>query len=625
MRSLVFTFLLVFLAITALGISAWKWTHGSFDSVLGAPPISVGGRVYSEFKTEQVKHIHISQNGFTVSGELTPDGWKVTSPWQDRMDPRAAVGIIDFSLGLRVEDFAEADETDPRKTGLKENNVSIRLEDATHRSLAKYRIGRQTPWLASVKDIKEPVPTVFIQPRDSDRKNYIYACTGDISALFKDNFKFIRDHRPFYFNPTALKQIRIRTAQGELTLGRTTPKSPWRVVKPLDLTTNADAIKSLLEGLYELQAARVSDRSTVTLPTNNAPEQSQQIAITSFDSDQETTLEIFPPETPDSRDVKATVSDRPNTIFEIPYKPEPNLISIASLPLAINDLRDPKITNLKVSSLRGALIQSSTNAEILISRTPPQPWMVTIRGKTQQANEERLFAFLKAVTEERVTGFETDAATDFTPWGLDRPFLKLAFLGENDQKLELAFGNDRKGDFYVNRPGTPTVMKVDPSFISLIPVQAYEWRHDRLWSIDRFELTSIERQVNDEMPIALRYESRAEVWTATQGGKDQSDRINPNRINYMLGHLEGLKVHRWLAPGDEAALKALMAPSLRFKVVEKETDEEGDFKSLLTRELILAPASGEHTGYYYGLRIPENQPFLLDKDTYTKLAVEIYE
>ena len=50
-------------------------------------------------------------------------------------------------------------------------------------------------------------------------------------------------------------------------LGREKPDSPWRVVKPLDLATDAAAIKLLIEGLYELQAIRVLDRAAVTLPT----------------------------------------------------------------------------------------------------------------------------------------------------------------------------------------------------------------------------------------------------------------------------------------------------------------------------------------------------------------------
>ena len=626
MRSFGFTLILALLAILVCGLARWQWTVGNFDSLLGAPPTAVGQRIYSGFTPAAVKHIQVSQNGVIANFDLGEKGWQATLPWKDRMDPRAAVSIINFTLGLRVEDFAGRDDIDPQKAGLRESGVDIRLEDAGHKPLAKYKLGRQTPWLATVKDIEKPVPTVFILPRDVNHKRFIYTCTGDISPLFKDGLKYLRDHRPFYFNPVTLRKIRVRAEQGELTLGRETPQSPWRVVKPLDLATDPKAIKSLLEGLYELQALKVSDRASVTLPANGTRTKSGQIALVSFGSETETLLEIFPPETPAAREVRAVVSDRPDTLFNLPLKPEPDLVSLADLPLAVNDLREPTLTNLNIQSLRGVLIQPATGAEILVSRTPPQPWTATIDGRSQEANEERLFTLLKAVTEGRAIGFETDAATDFTPWGLHRPFLKLRFLGEGGHALELAFGIDGKGGFFVNRTGTPTVMRVDQSLVASIPVRPYEWRHARLWSVDRLNLMAIERTTGNGVPLMLRYNFNKEEWTASRGGKDLTPALDPARANYMLGILEGLKVTRWLSPEDESAAAALANPTLALKVVEKGTDDMGDFTGLITREVILAPnTTGTNPGFYYGRLSSDTHPFLLDRDTYGKLATELLE
>ncbi len=626
MRSLGFTLILALLAILVCGLAGWQWKEGNFNSVLGTPPTAMGERIYSSFTPGEVKHIEISRNGVIASFDLGENGWQATLPWQDRMDPRAAVGIINFTLGLRVEDFAARAEIDEQKAGLREGGVNIRLEGKNHIPLARYKMGRVTPWLATVKDIEKPVPTVFIQPRDEGRKRFIYACTGDISPLFKDGLKYLRDHRPFYFNPIALQKIRIRAEQGELTLGRETPQSPWRVVKPLDLATDPAAIKSLIEGLYELQAVKISDRASVTLPTNGTLAKSGQIALTSFGSDAESVLEIFPRETPESRDVRASISDRPDTIFDLPLKPEPNLVSLADLPLAINDLRDATLTNLNIQSLRGILIQPATGAEILISRTPPQPWTATIDAQSQDANEERLFTLLKAVTEGRAISFETDAATDFTPWGLHRPFLKLSFLGKDNQAINLAFGIDGKGGFFANRLGTPTVMRVDQSLVASIAVRPYEWRPARLWSLDRVNLMAIGRKSGAEPPLMLRYDFNKEEWTASRDDKDITPSLDPARANFLLGTLEGLKVNRWLSPDDESAAKALLNPTLAFKVVEKATNDLGDFTGLVSREITLAPGSaGANPAFYYGRLNSDAHPFLLDRDSYGKLAADLFE
>jgi hypothetical protein len=626
MRSLGFTLILALLAILVCGLAGWQWKEGNFNSVLGAPPVPLGKGLYSTFTQPEVKHIQISRNGITASFDLGENGWQATQPWQDRMDPRAAVGIINFTLGLRVEDFAGRADIDEQKAGLRDGSVHVRLEGKNHTPLARYKMGRVTPWLATVKDIEKPVPTVFIQPRDESRKRFIYACTGDISPLFKDGLKFLRDHRPFYFNPITLKKIHIRAEQGELTLGRETPQSPWRVVKPLDLATDPKAIKSLIEGLYELQAVKISDRASVTLPTHGTLAKSGQIALTSFGSDTETVLEIFPRETPESRDVRAAISNRPNTIFELPLKPEPNLVSLADLPLAINDLRNATLTNLDIQFLRGILIQPATGAEILISRTPPQPWTASIDGQSQEANEERLFTLLKAVTEGRAIGFETDAATDFTPWGLHRPFLKLSFLGKDNQAINLAFGIDAKGGYFVNRLGTPTVMRVDQLLVSSIAVRPYEWRPARLWSLDRVNLMAIERKSGMKPPLMLRYDFSKEEWTASRAEKDITPSLDSARANYLLGILEGLKVSRWLSPDDESAAKALLSPTLVFKVIEKTTNDVGDFTGLVSREITLAPGNSSiNPAFYYGRLNSDSNPFLLDRDTYGKLVTELLE
>jgi hypothetical protein len=626
MRSIGSTLILALLAILTLGVATWHWVGGNFDSVFGTPPTPLGQLVYSKFDAAAVKNIQISQNNAVANFDLKENGWQAVVPWKDRMDPRAAMAIIDFTLGLRVEDYAARDDIKAQKAGLRENVIDIRLEDAAGRTLAKYKVGRQTPWLTLAQGAEQPAPTVYIQPRDLNRKRFIYACTGAIAPLFKDGLKQLRDHHPFYFNPNTLQKVRICNEQGEFTLARETPKSPWRVIKPLNLATDVKAVKSLIEGLYELQANAVSDRASTNLSASDVRAKSQQIAIQSFGTTTETVLEIYPPESPAARHVIATVSDRPDALFELPLKPETGMISLAGLPLAINDLRESTLTRLNIQSLRGISIQPATGAEITISRKPPLPWMATIEGQAQEANEERLYALLKAVTESRVTHFETDAAIEFAPWGLDRPFLKLRFLGQDNRALELNFGIDGNGGYFVNRLGSTTVTRVDPLLVASIPVRPYEWRQSRLWSVDRVNLMAIERQVDGHPALMLRYNFNQEAWTANCEDRDLSTSLDAARANYVLSTLEGLKVTRWLATDDESAINALAKPSLTLKILEKATNDQGDFMGLITRELILAPASEtSNPGFYYGRVKSGDNPFLLDRETYRKIATEVFD
>lgn len=628
MRSLAFTLVLGLLAVAACVLARWQWAGGNLDDLLGPPPVPIGHRIYDSFSPSEVKHIRVAQNGVVAMFKLGDRGWEAVSPWKDRMDPRAAVGIINFALGMRVEDYAPADDIDPQAAGLADSRIDIRLDDKDQKQLARFKVGRRTPWLATFPDSDALVPTVFVQRRDENQKRYIYACTsGDITPLLKDAMSRLRDHHPFYFNPLALKTIHIRTPQWELTLDRPTDKSPWRVTMPLELATDKKAVTSLLEGLYQLEAVKVSDN---TVPAGSPQTKAGFIAITPFGSLTETVLEFQAPESPTSSTVLATISDRPNTVFELPLKTGTEGVSLSDLLQPVNKLRDAMLTNISkenIELLRRIVIHPASGAEIELTRTPPKRWMVTIAGETQQANEERLYTLLKTATDSRVTGFPSDAATDFTPWGLDRPILNLSFLTENEkQAIHLNFGTDGKGNYFANRQGTSTVMRVDSSLLSSIPMKAFEWRQDRIWSIDRTNLLAISRRVPNEPPLALLYDFNREQWTASKDATDVTSILNPSRANYLLGILEGLKVTRWLSPDDISAEQALLRPSLGFKILENTLDATGEQSGRATRELLLAPASaGPKPAFYYGRAGSDDQPFMLDSETYSKLATELLE
>lgn len=625
MRSIPFTVALLLVALTVCGLAAWRIMEGSLDALFGAPPVPVGERLYDSFAPSEVARIRISANGLEADFEKSGNTWQALQPWADRMDPRYALGIIGFTLGLRVEDAAPAKEVELTETGLLESPLQIHLEDAKGATLARYRIGRRTPWKGESAETGETIATVFIHPRERHLRSHVYIGTGDIIDLFKENGRFLRDHRPFHFNPAALERIRIRGTEGELTLGREDPQAPWRIIKPLELRTDSAAVTSLLEGLYELQAVGIAERPTVTLPTGSGTTPRRQIALMNFGSDEETVLEIHPPASPEAREALATVSDRPGTVFEIPIKPEPGLVSLADVPLTVNDLRDATLTRLNVAALREIIIHSATGSHIRLVRQPPQPWLIAIDGRVHEANEQRLYELLRGITSSRATGFETDAAsTDLSAWGLDRPILHLAFRGDSDQSIELNFGIDLRGNVFVHRPGTTSVMRVDPDLLSHITIQQHEWRHARVWNVNRVDLLEIERQIGSEEPLRLSYDDFFQTWQAEQAGENQTAVIDPNRANYLLAGLEELHASRWLPVGDADAAIALAKPVMMIAVTERQIDAEGQMAGIQRRDLRIAPVAGSSPPVaFHGQLSGELQTFLLDRETVEKLAVSL--
>lgn len=625
MRSFVFTILLI-AATAALGtLAVWQTREGSLDRLLGSPPVAVGEKIYPGFQPENVARISLRSGETEAVFENTPRGWFATSPWEDRMDPRAALAILTFANTTTPVDLVPRDKLDPATAGLGVGNTEITFSDASGESLARLRLGRRTPWLDLIGgDPPQTLPTIYLLPLERGRKSHVYAATGDLAPLFKDGFRHLRDHRLFYFNPIALEKIRIRTAEGELTLGRAGLTAPWRITKPLDLPTDPAAVKTLLEGLFELQATKLADRADVTLPSQTDPLRNSQIALTAFGEETETVLEILPSETPEARETLATVSDRPTAVFTLPLKSEPDIVSIPDLPLTVNDLRDPTLTNLNIASIRGMAIETATTPTILISRQPPAPWTATIGGNEQPANEQRLFDLLKAVTETRALSFETDAAPeDLSPWGLHRPILTLTFLAENNQTLAISFGLDNRGGLFAKRKASPTVMRIENSFLEKVAVKPQDWRHSRLWSLSKFDLTSLVRTEEGSPPLALSYNDLQEKWEARRDGNDVTADLDPARANFVLAALENLQVTRWLAPADEVAAAALAKPALTFAITENTFDDFGD--RVGEKQETLTLAADPSSGLIYGKISSDPSPFILDPESFLKLSIPLLD
>tara|TARA_B110000037_G_scaffold140677_1_gene159099 strand:+ start:36930 stop:38813 length:1884 start_codon:yes stop_codon:yes gene_type:complete len=621
LRSLIVTILLLVTAALLGCLAVWQLREGSLDRLLGPPPTAVGEKIYPDFEPEAVTSITLNSGDIRAHFIKTETGWEATSPWRDRMDPRAAIAILTFTNTATVRDFVPRDSLDPSLAGLATGNTEILLKNDSGERVAFFRLGRRTPLLdLTEEDNPQPIPTTYLLPLESGRKSHVYAATGYILPLFKDGFKYLRDHRPLHFNPLALEKIRLRTDQGDLTLGRVAPNTPWRIVKPLDLSTNPTAVKKLLEGLVTLQAITLSNRSEATLPSNGTTQQNGQIAITPFGSTTETVLDILPSESPEARETQATISNRPDTLFTIPLKTDLDLTSLSDLPRTVNDLRDPTLTNLNIASVRGIAIKTATTPTILISRQPPAPWTATINGISQPANEQRLFNLLKAATETRAVAFETDAAPeDLSPWGLHRPILTLSFIASNNQALAISFGLNKRGNLFAKRNGSPSIMRLENSFLDSIAVRPNDWRHARLWSLSKVDLTDLTRTETGSSPLELTYNDLTETWKATQSEKEVTANLDPARAKFILGILENLQVSRWLSPNDKAATAALATPTLTFDIKENTVDDFGDKNGTKSQTLTLAPDPTTDT--VFGKISTDSSPFTITPESYVKLSI----
>lgn len=633
MRSFVVTFLLGFLALIAITITAIRVIDGNLVRIFGAPITKIGDPLY-HFDPNEIQAIYLRGNGIQATCVNTPYGWQIEEPWNDRMDPRAAQAIFEFTLNSEVVGAIPSEKIESDHRNFEDGRIRFYFKDITGDGDAKFIVGQKTAWRYTDPSTGEMHPTVFVEPRDRSRKDYIYATTDrqNIHSLLSDGFKNLRDHHPFLFHPNMIESIRLKNRNGELLMSRDHPKNLWKITKPMELLSNRENVIKLVQGLYDLKAVNVHDRSTITLP-NPDSKKMRSIGLKYFNHPEEITLHIYPPESDDAKIALATVSDRPNAIFELPLlsttngdseDQEPTHLGLNALPDSVNALRDPTLTNLDITAVREILISPANHDPIHLTReNPRRDFTYLLDDQHTKANELALYQLLQTVTKTPVNAFVSDTASDLSQYGLDEPTLTLTFIGFDQNVLKISFGQTDEQTTYAIRHGSTTVVEMNPS---MIPVFPWEWRKLQVWHIAKPDIIGIKRQIRDQPTLDLHYDylSTGDQWRIRNAANPDDALLIKERADKLLDHLLNFHAKHWLQPGHSDATRALANPDLSFSLLVKSHDKRGEFDQFVRYDLEIARISRGDHHIYYGRCNHIDYPFILNANLIPLLEVDLF-
>ena len=638
-----FTILLAIITILLCALAV-VFTDEDYRQILfGKPSAQAGEKLFNTATLDDVRKITLgNSDGDDAHFYVDDNRWMATRPWQDRADPLFMKALMHFTALLQVEEVIASDEITLSECGLEDGHIRVLMQNESGKNICQYLIGRQAAWhLPSDGEDKKKSPSIFIQIPSSEQKNNIYVCSQEsanaIHQLFKNKFERFRDHHPFYFSPKYLDNVRVQSAQGEVVLSRENLQSAWAITKPLELRADPTSINSLFTDLAKLTALRVDDRENVTLPAGqDTTAQTQELSIRFADRGDEITLRIYPPAEDNNNTVLATVSNRPNAVFELPLTLEaalPNTTSLSQLQSGVNDLRAKTMTHLNGPQLKTIIIRPEAKSPIMLQRTPKTTWRVLRRTGWKEANQDSIINLMTAVTRDKVQKFVTDAATDLSIYGLDQPFLQIAFISFKNESMRLAFGRDAKDEnLYANIVGKPNIWQISSETLAKIAQNSWQWRTSHIWHIPKIDVTNISIQKKDQPSSELDYNHFTGTWTAIQNGKIASASLNPNRADKFLTYLDSLTTLRWLGPLHSQAMLSLANPDITIKVTMRRFDNEGNDLPPMIKTLKISQTPG---GYINFGKVdsssinPEQEDeisyFLLSSENIKKLSINLFE
>ena len=537
-----------------------------------------------------------------------PNGvWWGEKPWDDRMDPRAAAAILQYTYSTSIVDalpLHKIDSASLKEFGVKTTPITITLKEMSadgkrSSTVARYTLGSTAPWLVDDPENQTTDDTTYMQTDFYGRDSRILVGTGNILPLFKSGIRQLRDHRPLLIHPAMPASIEINNKGQRIALERPSPdpRTPWKITYPLPLDTDPQMMNVLLGTLQKLTAVRVYDPEETSVP-DMTDDQVTSVSIRNFTGrlagdgkslaveEKPVTLRIYPPSDNSNLAelVKATVSDR-KAVFELAQTTGSNkeVPGVRNIPLDLNLLRSKQLTDIGDYKITGLSIRRSLQDYPTIVRfvqgdekTGQQPtWMYTAEGsRYQEVNPDHLVSLLKTVKTGNVAGFASDKATDLSVYGLDNPLLTLtmSLLPKPNEKprppVIVFFSKGTDGSWYARQSGKPTVVMLDNEYMKNFTANALAWKKKILLSFNRYNLKEMHlERIGSGGPLVLKFDRLDDSWTASKDGRDETLNINPNRANRYLDELEKMEVASWLPYTNPEAREALKKPVFRLKLV----------------------------------------------------------
>lgn len=602
--------LLVLVTLAAIGAAVLLTIDGNLSRIIGRTAFSSGERLFPYTKEEmnEISWMRINCGGDMAEFRRRPNGvWWGEKPWDDRMDPRAAAAILQYTYSTSIVDalpLHKIDSASLKEFGVKTTPITITLKEMSadgkrSSTVARYTLGSTAPWLVDDPENQTTDATTYMQTDFYGRDSRILVGTGNILPLFKSGIRQLRDHRPLLIHPAMPASIEINNKGQRIALERPSPdpRTPWKITYPLPLDTDPQMMNVLLGTLQKLTAVRVYDPEETSVP-DMTDDQVTSVSIRNFTGrlagdgkslaveEKPVTLRIYPPSDNSNLAelVKATVSDR-KAVFELAQTTGSNkeVPGVRNIPLDLNLLRSKQLTDIGDYKITGLSIRRSLQDYPTIVRfvqgdekTGQQPtWMYTAEGsRYQEVNPDHLVSLLKTVKTGNVAGFASDKATDLSVYGLDNPLLTLtmSLLPKPNEKprppVIVFFSKGTDGSWYARQSGKPTVVMLDNEYMKNFTANALAWKKKILLSFNRYNLKEMHlERIGSGGPLVLKFDRLDDSWTASKDGRDETLNINPNRANRYLDELEKMEVASWLPYTNPEAREALKKPVFRLKLV----------------------------------------------------------
>jgi hypothetical protein len=487
------------------------------------------------FDRDKLSGIVIKNGDDRVALQLTNGKWRLTAPVQDQADASAVDNLI-------------SDLETWRKVAV----VSNREGNSAKGSLSQY--GLAEPKLTLTLQMPQAPPTIrFGKEAAFTGEMYVQVGEGTPIVIAAQNVLTDISKKPDDFRDRKLTSLTtaqvdravVKSLAGEIELAK--KNGHWEIEKPLHARGDDEKIGDFLAQLTNARIEEFVANDRGDLHDYGLAEPRGSITIYGADEKQGETIELGAVTKKKANELYVRSIPR-HGIYALPLKTE------EMLKIKPNDLRDRHLVRLDTNNLDRIHIAANGQPETVLARKGENWTIASLHNAL--ANDEEVTRLVTTLSNQRVTRFVADTASDLAKYGLDHPQLQLtfsSFASENTAEttagehpfLSLSFGKIDGDNVYARVGEEPFIVAVNRQLLDEIWSDPLRWQALTIFQLKPGDIEHFSRVTTREES----FERSGQTWKPIKG--DSS--INLANVQSLLNTLASLRAVRWagaITPAD---------------------------------------------------------------------------
>ena len=479
-------------------------------------------------QTDQIDGMIIQNGDDKIELRRHDKKWRVESPIKDQAD-----GTVIDTILSEVESWP------------KDATISAKEIEADKNRLNEY--GLNKPKLR-LKLIGGEVPPEILFGKDAalEGKMYVRFDNAKETHVVSQSVKKAIDKKPDDFRDKKLTDLStaqvsrlvLKSTAGEMELEK--KGDHWDVVRPLRARGDDQKINDLLAQITTARIQQFVADDRGDLHPYGLTEPRGTITLFGDNDKQGQMLQLGAVPDKEKDQVYARFASR-GFVYTLPKKVEEVLNAKP------NDLRDRHLTRIDRNNLDRLTIEAAGKGKIVLARKD-ENWTIA-SSNNAPANSTEVRHLIDTLSDEQVTKFVEDVASNLPKYGLDKPPLQLtfsSFASENTAETKageqpfatIAFGKIDGEDVYARIGDEPFILAARRSLFESIYSDPLQWQELAIFNFKPVEIHRLSVKTDQEQTLLHGPNNQ---WQLVNGAGP----ANQTNVQSLLNTLAKLHAVRW--------------------------------------------------------------------------------